>query len=141
MIQGNLLQIRINGEVIANSVSTSLSFNNSVVEVTTRDTGGYAEYITGRKGATISFSGLASSVELFDGEDVDIVFVMDTQGYFGKGTFTGSSITGETDAATQYEGQLKVSGELTLSSAVFLEDLTINSIPVEIGGVQVQVRT
>ena len=141
MIQGNLLQIRINGEVIANSVSTSLSFTNSLVEVTTNPTDGYAEYITGRKGATISFSGLLSSVKLFDGEDVDVVFVMDTQGYFCRGTFTGSSITGETDAATQYEGQLKVSGELTLSSAVFLEDLTINSIPVEIGGVQVQVRT
>ena len=89
----------------------------------------------------LSFSGLLSSVKLFNGEDVDVVFVMDKQGYFCKGTFTGSSITGESDAATQYEGQLKVSGELTLSSAVFLEDLTINSIPVEIGGVQVQVRT
>ena len=57
ILNGNRLALTLNGEVVANSVSISLSFNHDLIEVTKSDTDTWVKFIPKQRSISISFDG------------------------------------------------------------------------------------
>ena len=111
ILNGNRLGLTLNGEVVANSVSISLSFNHDLIEVTKSDTDTWIEFLPRRRAISIQFDGLAGNFELREGDTVE--FFVDVEGttrYRGNALVESSEVTASTDTATQYSGSLTTIG-------------------------------
>ena len=117
----------------AHSQSASISFSNSLIDVTTKDSSSWDEMISGRKSFTISTDGLvdfddvtaATSTEAFAdyalaGTKVFFTFERaatglsstDLLGYSGEGFIESFDISAGSDEATTYSVSIKGTGSL-----------------------------
>ena len=132
---GNLLVATIgtsasNEVAFAHSTSGSLSFSNSVIDVTTKDSQSWDEVISGRKSFSVSADGLADFETVADRTNFPtfsalalagtVVFFEITNagdGFTGQGIIESFEISGESDGTTTYSCSIKGSGPLTAVSA------------------------
>ena len=142
VFNGNQDNLTISGVVIGRATDATLSFNYDMIEVTRQRTGGYLEVTPGRRGATISFSGL------FDFADGTYFRIADnlregTRVTFRIGSGPGMEYTGDayvesvelnagTDSAPTYSGSLVVTGALTPVPNTELGVLCIEGQPITI---------
>lgn len=143
ILNGNRLALTLNGEVVANSVSISLSFNHDLIEVTKSDTDTWVEFIPKQRSISIQFDGLAGNFELREGETVE--FFVDVEGttrYRGQALIESSEVTASTDTATQYSGSLTTIGTVERIDILPLEAqiLCINGDSIQINGSKIEIE-
>lgn len=129
-LTGNSIVVRLDNNALMYSTDVSMEVTNSLVEVTTRRTGPFKEFISGVKSHSISFSGLIgldNLNELWVKNGMEITFRFDAgtnQRYEGKGYLNSVSIQGGVDDAISYSGSIEGIEELRLLQAS-TEELTI----------------
>lgn len=113
MINGNSIRLAIDGNEIGNAQVAGLDFVNSVVEITSIDTNGWREIITGQKSFSVSFDGLGlEDLWRYEGREISFLFSIGTYSLFGRGLLTNVSYSGGVDNAAGYSGVIESSGEL-----------------------------
>ena len=113
-------------EVFAHATSCTISFSNSLIDVTTKDSNSFEEMISGRKSFTLSSDGLmdySSTTDAHNFEAVADVAIAGTKIFFtygvGSDTYEGEAFmesfdaNGESDGAATYSVSLKGTGALT----------------------------
>ena len=115
MINGTNLRVFIAGESLQSEQSNTLTFTNDLPGATLGVTNSYDEVITGRKGATISFSGLYSflGTELEVGDNIQVHFGVRDGGWVADEAIVESiSIDTQSDTVMTMSGNIAVTGEL-----------------------------
>lgn len=77
-INGRNLVILINGNVIGSSKSHSIEMNNSLIDVTSKDSGGWEENIGGLKSVSLSGDGLIAFDDTYTVDDLTTVLIAGT---------------------------------------------------------------
>lgn len=106
---------------VAFSQSASLSFSNSLIDVTTKTSNAWAEKISGQRSFTLSTDGLldfdnASAISLggyaLAGQEVFFDFGIGTKAYVGSGFISSFEQSGGTDDAPTYSISVEGNGPL-----------------------------
>ena len=116
-------------EVFAHAQSASLSFSNSLIETTTKDSSSWTEMISGKKSFTISTDGLIDYASITDEqnfEDFADIAIAGTKIYFtignGSDTYEGEGFiesfeaNGGTDDVATYSCSVSGTGALSKST-------------------------
>lgn len=120
---------------IASAQSASLSFSNSLIDVTTKTSDAWSEKISGQRSYTLSADGLADyattagetnaiTLALWAGigasgaaaQEVFFEFGIGNQSYDGRGWISSLEHSGGTDDAPTYSISLEGNGPLTYSA-------------------------
>ncbi len=142
IFNGNQLTLRVATDAtsskvpLAHSTDCSISFTNDLVEATLGDSNGWAEFITGRKSATINFSGLTDygtitnryNVEdvgdfLLQRETLYIIFGRGGNHFEATGLLESIEIEGSTDDVSTYSGTIITVDDITDDLEAFEEKL------------------
>ena len=120
-------------EVLGHSTSCSFSLTHDVIDVTTKDSSGYSEAISGMRSFEISFDGLVDYTDEAGGKKnadylvsminsrtkVDFTFgtaVSGDQLLSGEGWISSLEISGEQESAVTYSGSITGTGAITIST-------------------------
>jgi len=117
-VKGKNMTMTIEGDAIGESQDFTLRFAISQIDVTSRDSSSWGDYLTGRKEWSIDFSGLyiyndiaqkvfRNHVINDSPSDIDVVITMPD-----SATFTGTAILTSFEYAAPHEGALTISGTL-----------------------------
>ena len=114
LLNGNQIRIRVNGTVLTGETRNGLSYSNNLVEVTTKPTAGFPEYISGIKTTTVDFDKLFLLNEALNvGDIVQLHVGGRITGQFASQAIVESiEISGSSDDVVTYAGTLRVIGEL-----------------------------
>jgi len=118
-------------EPLGHSTSCSLTINHDLPDATTKDSGGYAEAISGLRSFEISFDGLVDYTDdgtsqnadtialLINGRNkVDFSFGTATSGdqlISGEGFISSLEVSAEMESAVTYSGSITGTGSLTFA--------------------------
>lgn len=116
-VEGRLSILTIEGDPLGESRDFSLALDQAEIDVTSRDSARWGEFLPGRRGWTVSFSHLyitgdpAKKTVLAHYEDASpaSLTVLVTQ---GTQTFTGEAIMTSFTLNAPYEGAVEASGTL-----------------------------
>lgn len=117
-VRGKLLTMTIEGDPIGESRTITLHFTQAQIDVTSRDSDLWGDYLSGRKEWSVDFEGLyiyndiaqkvfRSHVVDDSPTEVDVVITMPDNAYF-----TGTAILTSFDYVSDPEGALTLSGTL-----------------------------
>jgi len=126
---GKLMTLSIQGDFMGEAQSFALHFAQSTVDVTSKDSDSWGDFLSGRKEWTIDFSGLylisdAARLhveEHFFGyhalDNLDVIITMPGAGgtYTGKAVLESMDYEGPAEEALTISGSLKGKGELVPS--------------------------
>lgn len=117
---------------IGHTTSCSMSFTHDLPEATTKDSSGFAEFISGVRSAEISFEGLVvydESSGIQNQEElaafitarnkVDWQFGTDESGdtiYTGEGFISSLEVTAEMESPVTYSGTITTTGAISTST-------------------------
>lgn len=129
-----LLKFEADGTAVVtlgHSTSATLSLSNDLPEVTTKDSNGYQEVISGVKSGEISFEGLVAydddlnAIEAADfiqaGTKLDWSFGTAETGdatYSGEGFLSSVEISAEMESPVSYSGSITVTGQISKATNV-----------------------
>jgi len=129
VFNGTDLVLEIEGNVIGHTTSCSLSLSLDTPEATTKDSGGFSEFIGGVRGGEISFEGLVAyddtlnAVELADyllnRTRITAVFGTSESGdviYTAESFLSSVEVSAEMEAAVSYSGSLTITGAIVKST-------------------------
>lgn len=116
-------------QVFAHARTCSLSFSNSLIDVTTKDSASFEEMISGRRSATLSTDGLVDYSATTDshnfealadvaiaGSKVFFTYGVGSDTYEGEAFIESFEASGEADSEATYSASLKVTGAITKSA-------------------------
>jgi TP901-1 family phage major tail protein len=115
---GKNMTLSIDGDLMAEAQSFALHFSQSTVDVTSKDSDSWGDFLTGRKEWTIDFSGMyiyndlaqkALSRHLISGTPAYVVVIITMP---DAGTFTGNAVLESMDYEGPAEEALTISGSL-----------------------------
>lgn len=111
---------------IGHTTSCSMSLTHDLPEATTKDSSGYAEFISGVRGGTISFEGLVAYDDASNAEEiigyvtsrnkVDWSFGTAETGdtvYSGEGFISSIEVSAEMESPVSYSGEITITGAIT----------------------------
>jgi len=111
---------------IGHTTSCSMSFSHDLPEATTKDSSGWAEFISCVRGATISFDGLVDYNDTTNAEEladyiinrtaISFVFGTSVSGdsvYTGTGYIDSIEVSADMEAPVSYSGSITVTGAIT----------------------------
>jgi len=114
---------------IGHTTSCTMSLSHDLPEATTKDSSGYAEYISGVRGGTISFEGLvayddsANAIELADyllaRTQLTCVFgtaVTGDEVYTAEGFLSSVEMSAEMESPVSYSGSITLTGSIAKST-------------------------
>ena len=114
---------------IGHTTSCSMSFSHDLPEATTKDSAGYAEYISGVRGGEINFEGLVAFDDASNAEEiigyvtgrnkVDWSFGTAASGdtiYEGEGFISAIEVSAEMESPVSYSGTITITGAITTST-------------------------
>lgn len=129
VFNGTDLVLEVEGNVIGHTTSCSLSLSLDTPEATTKDSGGFSEFIGGIRGGEISFEGLVAyddtlnAVQLADyllnRTQITAVFGTAEAGdviYTAEAFLSSVEVSAEMEAAVSYSGSLTITGAIVKSS-------------------------
>ena len=123
-VKGKNMTVSIEGDPIGESQDFTLRFTISQIDVTSRDSDSWGDYLTGRKEWSIDFSGLyiyndiaqkvfRNHVISDSPSDIDVIITMPD-----NATFSGKAILTTFEYAAPHEGALTISGTLQGRGAI-----------------------
>ena len=127
ILNGTNVTITQGGTAIANATDCSISFTRELVDITTKDSGGYREVIPRQRQATFSVSGFvemnetngsqALSAACEGGTSLTVVFDMDdgtnTETYSCSALCSSIEMSGGIEDAAQFSATLESTGTIT----------------------------
>ena len=145
MINGTDFRLTVGDNTLLGETSTGISWSGNTIEVTTKPTDGYAEFIPGHKSASIQFDKLLSFDENLEvGSIHNFHLGRRSDGYSGKLIIESIDINASSDELISYSGSGTVVGELL----GFIPDIQTQNLQTRAGvdiltrsGDQIQVRT
>lgn len=125
---GTNLLLKVDTVVIGHTTSCSISFSHDLPDATTKDSDGWSEFISGVRGATVSFDGLVdysdatNVIDLFDlianRTKVDVAFGTAVTGdtvFTAEGYLESLENTADMESPVAYTGSIKITGAVTKS--------------------------
>ena len=111
---GNNLTISLDGMVIANSISVSLTTTRDLIFVTTKPTNGFRERIPGERTGSLDFEAyLDWDIDKLDpGTLVQWRFQSSLGAFYGNGYVGSIGYSGGTDSAPTLAGSMETTGEI-----------------------------
>jgi predicted secreted protein len=110
---------------IGHTTSCSMSFSHDLPEATTKDSSGWAEFISGVRGATISFDGLVAYDDTTNAEELADYIINRTAISFVFGTaetgdsvYTGTGFIDTVEVSADMEAPVSYSGSITVTGAI-----------------------
>lgn len=126
VFNGTNVAVTLGGTAIANATECSVTLNQETIEVTTKDSAGNRELITGLKSGSISVSGLqevsgsngikALTGTFNTGAAVAMVFtqtVSSGETFSASGILTSLEMSGGTEDAPTYSASFELTGAIT----------------------------
>lgn len=126
-----LLKVGTSGSetTIGHTTSCSISFSHDLPEATTKDSSGWAEFISGVRGGSISFDGLVAYDDTTNAEELAnyiinrtaISFIFGTAAtgdsvYTGTGYLDSVEISADMEAPVSYSGSITITGAISTST-------------------------
>ena len=126
-----LLKVGSSGSevTIGHTTSCSISFSHDLPEATTKDSSGWAEFISGVRGGTISFDGLVAYDDTTNAEELagyiisrtKIAFIFGTAAsgdivYPGEGYLDSVEVSADMEAPVSYSGSITITGAISTST-------------------------
>lgn len=124
-----LLKVATDGSspvTIGHTTSASMSLSLDTPEATTKDSGGFADYIAGLRSGEISFEGLVNhgasnasdemSDFLLNRTEIDWTFSTGTTGdeiYSGGGFISSLEVSAEMESPVSYSGTITITGTIS----------------------------
>lgn len=119
---------------LGHTQSCTISLNQDLPDITTKDSGGWSESLAGLKGGSISFDGLvayddaANQVEttdyLINGTLVDWSFGTEAAGdfiYTGSGRVDSIEVNADAESPVSYSGSITITGAVTKLSYIAID--------------------
>jgi predicted secreted protein len=127
-IRGNTVTLSIGGDTIAESRDFSLSFDVSDIDVSSRDSNRWGEFLVGNVGWTISGGALyiasdvakkimLAQVSAASPTTFTAIVTIGSQTFTGSAVVTSLEISAPYEGAVEYSFSLKGSGALTISAS------------------------
>ena len=125
---GSSLLIQVDGNAIAHTTTASLTMDAATIDVSSKDSGGDAEFIAGQKSATLDFEGLTdfSSTgygldDLFtiwyNREEIGWTFEQTAgSGFSGLGYITSLTLDGPMEDVSTFSGTIQVTAGITFTA-------------------------
>ena len=125
---GTSLLIYVDGKAIAHTTSASLTMDANTIDVSSKSSGGDAEFIVGQKSATLDFEGLtdfaATAYALDDLFDLwynreEIAWEFETSGntgFSGVGYITSLTLDAPMEDVSTFSGTITVTAGITFTS-------------------------
>lgn len=122
-----LLSVGASGSevTIGHTTSASISFSHDLPEATTKDSSGWAEFISGVRGGTISFDGLVAYDDTTNAEELAGYIINRTKINFIFGTaesgdtvYTGEGFLDSVEISADMEAPVSYSGSITITGAI-----------------------
>lgn len=123
---GQLVILNLDGSPIAHSNSSNISFSQTLIDVTTKDSSNWTEDLRGDRSATLSVEGLVDYSASFGADELADMIVSAqsanfslTTGVSGDTKYTGTvnleslELTFPNNEAAGYSGSLKATGAVT----------------------------
>lgn len=120
----SVISLFMDGTKVAVATTHELSFEKETIETTNKDSGGWAEFISGKKSVTVSVEGFVDpdAQQNFDGlytlfeQDASFTWkytdeVVGNKRYEGSAIFTSLSRSGGTEEAETFSGEIQVTGQ------------------------------
>lgn len=114
----------LSGGVNAMATSASITVDTNMLDVSTKSSNGYAEYLPGQTTATIDFEGLAdyssltSAGGMANGATVSWTLLLpDTSGLSGSGFISSYTVDAPNEEVATYSGTITVTGAITTVAA------------------------
>ena len=114
---------------LGHTTTCSMSLSHDLPEVTTKDSGGWTEIISGVRGGEISFEGLVNHESSANVDEiigyitgrtkVDWSFGTSTSGdtvYSGEGYISASSISADAESPVTFDGTITITGAISSST-------------------------
>ena len=125
VFNGTNLILQVEGNVVGNTTSCTLSLSNDLPEATTKDSNGFQEVIAGVISGEISFEGLvdysdtANAIEMADYllARTQITCVFGTQ-EAGDAVYTAEGFLSSVEQSAEMESPVSYSGSITLTGAI-----------------------
>lgn len=107
---GNQIRVRIDGNTFNGETRHGVSFSNDLIEVTTTNTDGFPEYVSGVRSITVDFEKLMMFDETLNLGDVVVLHVgPPNQGFFTLEAIVESiAVTAASDEVVTYNGVFRV---------------------------------
>lgn len=122
----NVISLYIDGTKVAVANSHTLSFEKETIEVTNKDSNGFAEFISGKFSGTASIEGFVDDESSYNFDDlfsvlkktpsVSFKYTDETVGnkrYEGQCILTSLERSGGNDEAESFSAEMQITGEPT----------------------------
>ena len=110
--------------LLRGETSSGISYNANLIEVTTKPTGSYKEFIPGVRTSTINFEKLHTFEETLNvGDTVTFHIGERSNGFEGYCIIESISVDASSDDAQRYSGTARVTSEVTKFIPIFEESI------------------
>ena len=127
-IRGDAVTLSIGGDLIAESRDFAIAFDIAEIDVFSRDSSRWSESLPGRRGWTITGSGLYIAADVakkvlvdyytdLAPTNVSVVLTIGSQTFTGSAVLTSLEVSAGHEGAVEYSFTLKGTGELTVSAS------------------------
>ena len=126
---GSSLLIKVNTVSVAHTTTASISMDANMIDVSSKDSAGDAEFLAGQKSATVDFEGLTDFSPsagygmntLFDLWDnrTEIDWELETTGgtgFSGKGYISSLSVDSPMEDVSTFSGTIQVTADITFTA-------------------------
>ena len=130
VFSGTDLLIKVIGDggtlaTIGHTTSCSMSLSHDLPEATTKDSNGYAEYISGVRGGEISFEGLVAYDDAANAEEIisyvtgrNLVNWSFGTAATGDTVYSGDGFISSIEVSAEMESPVSFSGTITITGAI-----------------------
>ena len=125
---GSSLLIYVDGSAVAHTTTASLTMDAATIDVSSKDSGGDAEFLAGQKSATLDFEGLTdfSSTgygldDLFtiwyNREEINwVIGASNSTGFSGVGYITSLTLDAPMEDVSTFSGTIQVTAGITYTA-------------------------
>jgi len=126
-VLGKNMTLSVEGDLMAEAVSFALHFGQSMVDVTSKDSNSWGDFLSGRKEWSIDFNGMyiyndvakkCIQAHFIDGSPATLTLIItmpDGATYTGEAVMESMDYEGPAEEALTISGSLKGQGALTAS--------------------------
>lgn len=131
VLNGTLMQVEINGEILDLQTECSISLNMELRDVTNKTSGGYKQSLPGLKSGSINFSALHDETETASGANMQTLFthwlnsggaalagVKFTTGDTGDYEFESDGFISSMEMSAGTEDNVTISGTIELDGGI-----------------------
>lgn len=127
VVNGNDIGIYVNGTLIGCLTNAAFSSSKAEIDVTCKDDGGDAAFLSGGKTSTITFDGLFKPESTFGLTDLFDIYDNNTEvdcaigdqanlTIYSRAELMSLNFTGPLNAGTTFNGEFKINGSYTKST-------------------------